>query len=86
MFITYVPGHNDGGVDTLVFVVNVTGKTQPGPVGPDIQLMLYGDTPPEGATLIAPSLFPLQSILVGVVITESAAGLPTVTETVEVHP
>jgi len=74
------------GVEIFVLVVSVTGKTHPGPVGPEIQFMLYGATPPEGAILMAPSLFPLQRIFTGVVITESAAGLPTVTETVDVHP
>ena len=84
--IKYTPGHNAFCVLTFVLVVSVTGKTQPGPIGLESQFIVYGETPPTGATFITPSLLPLHKILVGVVNTDKAAGLPTITESVEVHP
>ena len=38
--IRYTPGQSVFGVLTLVVAVNETGKTQPGPDGPDDQLMV----------------------------------------------
>jgi hypothetical protein len=84
--MVYAPGQRVLGVLTLELVFNVTGKTHPGPVGPESQFTVYGETPPVGATLIDPLISPLHNRLVGVVTTDKAAGLPTTTEAVEMHP